>query len=169
MNKTVRLLTYIYTLIICLSVLLSSCDSCETGYVNIHDAPVSIAPGVTLRYPRDLNLLERGLVLQAAGIQYAEFAQEWDGVSFVPVEVYLFRGGSIPCGELNGQFRGCHYGPHGPIHLIIGDRYELPAFYHELIHHVLDDGDNNHSDTRWNTWWRPRQQEINNMIRDMRD
>jgi len=121
-------------------------------------------PNVSLVFPEGTNAAERELLLEAVRIQVNEFEIDWGTAVFPPVAVFLTRDATIPCKPNEGEFIGCHYSPFGPIHAIMGDRYHVPVIYHELVHHMIENNDSDHSDPRWASMWEPRQTAIANGI-----
>lgn len=152
-NKLISLL-FVFMLSICVA----SCVIVEEGHTHfhLHGPTASVTSSVTLIFPRDTNEAEQNLLVEAARLQVKEFEFDW-GSKVRPVQIYLFRGDSIPCGNLEGKYWGCHYSPKGPIHAIMGEYYEIPVVYHELVHHMIPGNDHNHLDPRWNTMWNIRQ------------
>lgn len=124
---------------------------------------VFVTPNIRLVFPIGTNDAEQELLREAVAIQVREFKLDWrlDVIS-PPTDVVVFRSVNIPCGDNVGAFAGCHYNPAGPIHTIMGVRYNVPVIYHELVHHIIHD--DNHADPRWDAMWTPRQNAIANGI-----
>ncbi len=121
---------------------------------------------LTMKYPLDTTVEEQKLLEEAAQIQLTQFTTDW-GSESRPVTVYFFRGDTVKCG-LAGDAIGCHFGRNGPIDVIMGDYYEIPALYHELIHHNIEGNDHQHEDPRWETFWEPMQYNLLVRIVNMR-
>ena len=169
MNKADSLLVLLPLLFV---LLLGSCSStnCRPDMrVRIHGPMVGIYPGVNLIMPRDIRKTERMLLVSAAKIHTKKFIAHWGGLR--PVNVYVFRGTSVPCGTHRPRTGfvtiGCHHGPNGPIHLIMGKSYELPALYHEYVHHMINGGDGKHKNPKW-SYWDKENENINKSIKRSR-
>lgn len=116
-----------------------------------------------LHVPPGTSTQEVELLLESLNLQLTQFELDWRSRSF-GVETHLFDSETIPCGDLHGDFIGCHYSGINVIHVVFGRYYETPAFYHELVHHNIPGNDHNHSDHRWSTIWTPTQLRLNNQI-----
>lgn len=148
---------FLNILLITLLVLMTSCTA--TKHDNTHGEVLEIAPKITMAFTTNMNGREKNLLIEAAQKQIAAIEEDL-GARLKAVKIYLFRGESIPCGKLPGRFTGCHFNPSGPIYVIIGDDYEIPSLYHEFVHHMIPGNDSKHKDPRWNSTWRPKQQQL---------
>jgi len=118
-----------------------------------------ISEPLTLCFPKNTPQKHIDLLVDASMIQLAEFEAVW-GEKTRPVVIYFFNTDIIPCGKLKGDFWGCHYGPNGPIHVIMGQYMTASVLFHELIHHNYVGGDSKHEDIRWETSWEPKTRAI---------
>lgn len=132
----------------------------------LYTSPVVIGNKVTLHIPQGLSDQEKTLLISAATTQLDVFEQDW-GSGTRPVHVWFSKGNgeSIPCGNLDGTFWGCHYGKDGPIHVWLDPYFTSIVLYHELVHHNMDDNDHEHKDPRWKSRWEPRQVELIKKLR----
>ena len=152
---------HLFILIIFLFSLSGCCSQCPTEEMklkfNLHDG-VLHGP-LYMYFPKHITGFERLLIIDSVKVQLEAFEKYW-GKKSRPVTVFFHDQPTIPCGDLVGKFWGCHYGTNGPIHVIIGDWYSVPALYHELIHHNHpDNNDHDHKDPRWPKW-RSKQAEL---------
>jgi hypothetical protein len=73
-----------------------------------------------------------------------------------PVDIYIFRATSIPCGKRKGRFSGAFFRKAEDIHVTMGSMYSIPSLYHEFCHHYLNhtvlEADTEHKDKRWKVW-----------------
>lgn len=122
---------------------------------------VVIGNSVYLHFPKDLTRQQRAMLTSATAVQLYAFETDM-GIVSRPVHVWFSRGNgkSIRCGNLEGDFWGCHFGPRGPIHVFIDDLYTSISFYHELVHHNVSKDANRHDDPRWEADWEPKQREL---------
>jgi hypothetical protein len=116
---------------------------------------------VTLHIPTGLTMQQSALLISASAFQLKEFETDWSEPTR-PVHVWFSRGNgaNIPCGDLVGDFWGCHYGPNGPIHIFLDEHYIAISLYHELVHHNVGNQDHDHDDPRWESEWEPKQQAL---------
>lgn len=151
------------SLLFALLLLLCGCTniSKQTKQPDEFGEAVTIGNRVSLYIPKWLNEQERALLISAATTQLDTFERDW-GAGTRPVDVYFLVGedGCIPCGDLEGRFWGCHYGENGPIHVWLDRHFTAIVLYHELVHHNMSFNDHEHKDTRWETHWEPRQEEL---------
>lgn len=96
-------------------------------------------------------------LLEAARAHLAAFRSDWPGARPVaPLELGITNDRQIPCGrDRRERYDGCWcwetYADgrtRSTILVVRGARDELPALYHELVHHALL-GDGDHRDERW--------------------
>jgi len=121
---------------------------------------------LTLFFPENTPEEHRKLLTEGAMIQLAEFETDW-GNDTKPVSVFFFNAEWIPCGNIKGEFWGCHHGPNGPIHIVMGRWMSATVLYHELIHHNYPiNNDHLHKDMRWDMVWNPKQKRIWEAIRN---
>jgi len=103
----------------------------------------------------DVNTAEKRLLQQSVLAQ----SLMWEAANnkkIRPVNIYIFRENSIPCGKRKGRFSGAFFLGEQDIHVTMGDRYSIPSLYHELYHHELYysplNADTEHRDKRWKIW-----------------
>ena len=133
----------------------------------IFENPVTIDNRVTLHIPVGLTMQQLSLLISASAYQLKEFETDWERPTR-PVHVWFSRGNgtSIPCGQLVGEFWGCHHGPDGPIHVFLDEYYISISLYHELVHHNVDSNDHGHDNPRWETEWEPKQRALRSTLRN---
>jgi len=128
----------------------------------VYAKPEKMGP-LTLWFPEGTTWEQRLLLVTSSLYQLNCFQNMWGAISR-PVDVYYHNTETIPCGNREGDFWGCHYGENGPIHIIMGEYFTSSVLFHELIHHNHN-RDHEHEDPRWDTEWRPRQNEILRRLR----
>lgn len=103
----------------------------------------------------DVNEIETKLLLQSIRAQ-ALIWRKTNKENIKPVDVYLFRERSIPCGKRKGRFSGVFHLRDQDIHVVMGSKYSVPSLYHELCHLYLHQtplmADTEHKDPRWKKW-----------------
>jgi len=155
------------SIIAMLILILLGCQNPCATHIDMQWQRDQIGP-VTLFTTKDTSPRERALIVEAATLQIAFWKKDW-GKPTLPVSVFVFRSNSVPCsGEIGEKFYGCYSPSTKRSWMIMGRMYELPALYHELCHRNLPTG-SGHKDSRWERLWRPRQWELNNILRNKRN
>lgn len=112
-----------------------------------------------VHFPENTSVFKKNLLLDACKKQLVAFEEDW-GKSTRPCSVFLFDSPEVACPSNKGKFAGCHYGPSGPIHVIMDKYCAASVLYHELIHHNLVERDNKHSSPKWKEKWNDAQASI---------
>jgi len=146
-----RNMKYLYVLIITLLCL--SCGTHRKG-TEVNGIRYKLNDNITLYLPADASDQEVSLIVDAAKVHTERFEFDW-GEVVRPVRVSVIDKDLIECGDLDGDYIGCHYSPNGPIHVTIGTYLEIPALYHEYVHHMITGNDQKHTDPRWQSFWEP--------------
>ena len=132
-----------------------SCGDIKSDNIKLKGVPHRLNDNIVLYLPAGSSDQEVALLMEAAKVHTDRFEQDW-GKPVRPLNIDVFKIDVLTkCGETNGTFSGCHYSPSGPVHVITGTLYEIPALYHEYVHHMISGNDSNHTDPRWQSFWDP--------------
>lgn len=146
------------TILLILCVLLGACSVKQQRPEIFSDVAI-VNSTVSLQFPIGTNKAEQELLIEAAKMHTDAFIEDLGPID--PIDVYLFRGESVPTTH-TGVILGVYHIPNGPIYAIMGRKYHIPALYHELAHHMIVH-DTEHKDSRWPTW-NFAEQQVNDLL-----
>lgn len=133
-------------------ILLAGCTPSTTG----HFSEVYNYQGrFTIFFPKGIDKPDRDLVKESCRRQLHAFENNF-GQKVTPVGVHLTLVEHFICGRHGHKATGCYYIGKGIMKIVAGKYFHAPAFYHELVHHMLPGHDPEHRDAGWIALWIPQ-------------